>query len=231
MGVGKGIPVSVLKSLDTISLKGKYQVDDFSDKLISHIFVYVLILFAVIAGIHEYTGNALECLPKSKDGSMQSYMRSHLNSFCLTHTLYYYDDFWRNTRLPPVKDSKASKSSPSQKSPGSRLTNISTTTSTGSSISLTNSSIEQATVSPTQPPATENEVLPVVVATPTLTSPGTTVPLDEQRMETVSGAGEASVAKDLPHDTNHPVLTSDGETLYASEVTHVITVVFVLQMI
>ncbi|KAL8575966.1 hypothetical protein ACOMHN_051984 [Nucella lapillus] len=64
MGIGK--PDTVLNALDSLSLKGGNVVDDCSDKLISHVFVYVLILFAVISGIHEYSGTTINCLPHSK---------------------------------------------------------------------------------------------------------------------------------------------------------------------
>ncbi|XP_076458507.1 innexin-5-like [Babylonia areolata] len=49
-----------------MSLKGGSLVGDSSDKLVPHTFVYVLILFAVIAGLHEYAGTAIDCLPVSK---------------------------------------------------------------------------------------------------------------------------------------------------------------------
>ena len=57
-----------MDTLDSLSLKGRDRMDDSVDKLISHVAVYVLILFAIIAGIHEYSGSTINCLAHSKVG-------------------------------------------------------------------------------------------------------------------------------------------------------------------
>ncbi|KAL8575969.1 hypothetical protein ACOMHN_051987 [Nucella lapillus] len=238
-----------------------------------------------------------------QDGKVTDDMVKHLNRYCVTQTLYYYEDFWKDTHLPPLGDPAAARNSPPALKPTppghsppdclSSSDRAKQTPQLSDSDSLSSGGQETAPVKRSvvdrslfdsgddqnvfgkhndganNPSSPKSQTISLSDETVTSessinsdfssVSPNegedvftvpTTMSADEQTRygttSTVSGNGrtestnvvttddstaEADDREALLHDVNHPVVTLGGETVYASEITHMITVVFVLQAI
>nr|KAG5708125.1 hypothetical protein BaRGS_002861 [Batillaria attramentaria] len=93
-----------MDTLNSLSFRDKLSTDDTTDNLVHNVAVHVLVAFSIIAGLHEYSGSAIDCLAASRDGTVKEHMKSHVDEFCMTQTLYYYPRFWEDQVLPTLLD-------------------------------------------------------------------------------------------------------------------------------